>query len=363
MATIQKRKQKDGTTAFHVRIRKRGCPLQCGTFSNISKAKEFIQRIEASMTEGRYLKTVEAKKHTLGELIDRYLRDVLPTKPGSIRAQTIQLNWWKDNLGYCLLSDLSPSIISEHRDILGRGETVKGTQRSPSTVVRYLAALSHALTIGVKDWEWLDSSPMKKVSKPQEPRGIVRFLDDDERERLLTACKMSPNPYLYIIVILALSTGMRHGEILNLTWKHLDLDNKRIILEETKNGERRSVPVVGLALDLLREYSKNRRTDTLFLFPGKDPSKITDIRFPWEKALQDAMIANFRFHDLRHTFASYLAMRKATLTELRSLLGHKSASMTARYSHLSEAHGASVVSDMTKDIFEKKDSKVRKVEG
>ncbi len=100
----------------------------------------------------------------------------------------------------------------------------------------------------------------------------------------------------------------------------------------------------------------------MFLFPGKDPKKITDVRFPWEKALQDAMITNFRFHDLRHTFASYLAMKKATLTELRALLGHKSASMTARYSHLSENHGASVVTDMTKDIFEKKESKKLKVE-
>ncbi len=196
MATIQKRTQKDGKTTYHVRIRRRGCPTQCGTFSNISKAKEFEQRIEASMKEGRYLKTVEAKKHTLAELIDRYIRDVLPRKPKSLSRQTIQLNWWKENLGFCLLSNLTPSLIAEYRDRLGREETVKGTERSPATIVRYLAALSHALTIASKEWEWIDDSSMKKVSKPQEPRGRVRFLDEDERERLLEACKMSSNPYL-----------------------------------------------------------------------------------------------------------------------------------------------------------------------
>ncbi len=361
MATIQKRIQKDGKAMFHVRIRRRGCPAQCGTFSNISKAKEFVQRVEGSIQDGKYLKTVEAKKHTLAELIDRYIRDVLPRKPKSMPRQEAQLNWWRAQLGFCLLSDLTPSLIAEYRDRLGREETVKGTERAPATVVRYLAALSHALTIGSKEWEWLDDSPMKKVSKPKEPRGRVRFLDEEEIERLLEACKISSNPYLYIIVVLALSTGMRHGEILGLSWKDVNLENKKIVIEETKNGERRAVPLVGHALDLLTEYFNKRREDTSLLFPGKDSQKITDIRFPWEKALQDAMITNFRFHDLRHTFASYLAMRKATLTELRALLGHKSASMTARYSHLSETHGESVVSDMTKDMFNKKGSEALKV--
>ncbi|MBM3192006.1 MAG: site-specific integrase [Chlamydiae bacterium] len=351
MAAIQKRTQKNGKTTFHVRIRKRGFPTQCGTFSNISKAKEFAQRVEASMKEGRYFKTVEAKKHTLAELIDRYMDTVLPKKPKSVDKQTLQLEWWKKHLGYCLLSDLTPSLIAEYRDRLGKEVTVRGSQRSPATVVRYMAALSHVLTVGCKEWEWLQESPMSKVTKPQEPRGRVRFLDDEERMRLLEACKASSNPYLYLIVILALSTGMRFGEMIHLHWKNIDLENKRIILEETKNGERRAVPLVGHALDLMTTYFKNRRRDTDLLFPGKDPKKVTDIRFPWEKALQDAMITDFKFHDLRHTFASYLAMRKATLTELRSLLGHKSASMTARYSHLSEAHGMAVVSDMTQDIF------------
>lgn len=351
MATIKKRVNQDGKTSYHVRIRLKGQPLQCGTFPNLSKAKDFIQVTEASMKEGRYLKVSEAKKHTLAQLIDRYIADVLPNKPKSEPRQLAQLLWWKDQMGYRLLSEVSPAAIVECRDALARGTTFKGTKRSPATVVRYLAVLSHAFTVAVKEWQWMDDSPMRRVSKPQEPRGRVRFLDDDERLRLLQACKESSSSYLYTIVVLALSTGMRQGEIMGLTWKDVDLQEKRIILHETKNGERRVVPLVGHALELLINLSKNRRLDSFLLFPGKDPKKSADIRFTWEKALKDSFITDFRFHDLRHTFASYLAMRKATLTELRNLLGHKSATMTARYSHLSEAHGASVVSNMTQEIF------------
>ena len=92
----------------------------------------------------------------------------------------------------------------------------KGTQRTPATVVRYMAALSHAFTIAVNEWGWIEDSPMRKVKKPKEARGRVRSLDDTERAKLLTACKASSNQYLYLCVVLALATGMRQGELMNL---------------------------------------------------------------------------------------------------------------------------------------------------
>lgn len=228
---------------------------------------------------------------------------------------------------------------------------MKATLRSPSTVVRYLAALSHAFSIASKEWEWIDDSPMRKVTKPKEPRGRVRFLSEEERERLLQACKKSKNPYLYIVVVLALSTGMRHGEIMNLTWKDVDFQGQRITLQETKNNERRVLPLVGFAMELLQKHADESQFE--LLFPGKNSKKPVDLRFAWERALKESGVSDFRFHDLRHTFASYLAMGKATLTELRVLLGHKSPSMTARYSHLSEEHGAAVLRKMNERIFGK----------
>lgn len=118
--------------------------------------------------------------------------------------------------------------------------------------------------IAVNDWQWLEDSPMAKVKKPKEPRGRVRFLDDAERQRFLAACKDSKNKILYLCVILALSTGMRQAELMNLKWPDVFLDQGFIILHKTKNGERRRVPLSGHALDLLKEYYKMTLTRRVF---------------------------------------------------------------------------------------------------
>jgi len=192
---------------------------------------------------------------------------------------------------------------------------------------------------------------MAKVTRMREPRGRVRFLSDDERNRLLKACQDSPNPYLYAVVVLALSTGMRSGEIMGLTWDDVDLNQGRAILHETKNGERRVVSLGGKALELLKVHARIRRLDTALLFPGKNPAKPMDLRAPWLAALKAAEIEDFRFHDLRHSAASYLAMNGASLAEIAEVLGHKTLQMVKRYSHLSEAHTANVVARMNQAIF------------
>ena len=253
-------------------------------------------------------------------------------------------------------------MIGECRDKLLESTTKRGTRRSPATVVRYLAALSNVLTAATNEWGWLEDSPMRKVKKPKEPRGRVRFLSEDEtinnqvidgeRTRLLKSCEQSSNPYLYPVVVLALSTGMRQGEIMNLTWDDVDLNQGRITLHETKNGERRVVPLTGKALSLIKEHSKVRRIDTALLFPSKVKKNVPiDLRAPWLTALEQAGIEDFRFHDLRHSAASYLAMNGASMAEIAEVLGHKTLQMVKRYSHLSEAHTAGVVERMNERIF------------
>jgi integrase len=357
MANIEKRTTQDGKTAYRVKVRLKGYPVQSATFDRLTDAKKWAASTESAIREGRHFKTAEAKKHTLGELIDRYTRDVLPKKPKQIRVQTAHFAWWKDAIGAYALADITPALLAECRDKLSHG-------REPATVVRYMAALSRAFAVAAKEWGWLEDSPLLKVEKPALPRGRVRFLSDDERARLLTACREAANPMLYPAVVLALSTGMRQGEIMGLYWREpknppehrawgvVDVNAGRIVLHETKNGERRVVPLVGHALEQVRELAKVRRLDTGLLFPGKaNQNEPIDLRQPWEKALEQAEIHDFRFHDLRHSAASYLAMNGASLAEIAETLGHKTLQMVKRYSHLSEAHTASVVERMNAKIF------------
>lgn len=352
MALIEKRMTDDGKISYRVRIRIKGSPQESATFARLTDAKKWVQSIESAIRENRHFKVTEAKRHTLSELIDRYCVNVLPNKK-SAKTQFQQLNWWKTKIGSRPLSDITPSLIAEYRDELGREITIRGKPPSPATVVRYMAALSHAFTIAVKEWGWMEDSPMRKVTKPREPRGRVRFLSDEERIRLLESCKESSSPYLYPVVVLALSTGMRSGEIMGLTWDNVDLNRGRAILHETKNGERRAVALKGHALELLKELGKVRRIDSNLLFPAKETktTKPIDLRKPWEAAVQKTELHDFRFHDLRHSAASYLAMNGASLAEIAEVLGHKTLQMVKRYAHLSEGHTARVVESMNQKIF------------
>ncbi len=357
MAYIQERKTDDGKIHYRVQVRLKGFPTQSATFERKTDAKKWAQQTETAIREGRHFKFVEAKRHTLGELVDRYLRDVLPLKPKSQKKQTAQLLWWKEQIGCKLLSDITPSVIAEYRDKLLSGTTYRGGLRSPATTVRYLAAISHAFTIAVNEWGWLDDSPLRKVTRPKEPRGRIRFLSDEERNNLLKTCETSVNPYLYTVVVLALSTGMRHGEILKLHWSDIDLAKGRIILHETKNGERRVVPLVGHSLELLKKLDETRLPNSFLLFPsykgqtGQKRQNHAHIRNAWLTALKRAGVDDFRFHDLRHSAASYLVMNGATLSEIAEILGHKTLAMVKRYSHLSEAHTSKVVERMNHNLF------------
>jgi integrase len=277
-------------------------------------------------------------------MIDRYIEVVLPTKPKQIKDQTHQLRWWRSEIGDYSLADVTPVLIVQCRDELGK-------TRAAATVVRYMAALSHAYTIAVNEWGWVTDSPTRKVKKPKEARGRVRFLDDDERHRLMNACAKSSNQYLHTCVILALSTGMRQGELMALKWSDVSLKKSFIILHETKNGERRRVPLAGYARELLIKHSKVRRLATGLLFPSKNAAKPVDLRKPFGNALKEAGITDFRWHDLRHCTASYLAMNGASLAEIAEVLGHKTLQMVKRYAHLSDGHVSSVVESMNNNIF------------
>lgn len=362
MASIRKRANKGGSVSYTVEIRLKGHPAETATFKRLTDAKKWAQDTESAIRDGRHFKTRESQRHTLADMLDKYASDEMPKRKDSYERSR-HLNRWRTDLGYLSLADVTPAKLAEVRDkMLAEKTPNTSVPRSPATVNRYMAALSHAFTLAVNEWGWLEDSPMRKVKKLKEPRGRIRFLSEDEtidgqlvegeRTRLLKACKESPNPYLYPVVVLALSTGMRQGEIMGLTWPVVDLKRGRITLHETKNGEVRVVPIAGHALDLLKQHAKIRPIDTPLLFPGKvKRNKPMDLSAPWKTALKAAEVTDFRFHDLRHSAASYLAMNGASLAEIADTLGHKTLQMVKRYSHLSEQHTAKVISKLDQRMF------------
>jgi len=198
----------------------------------------------------------------------------------------------------------------------------------------------------------MDDNPLRLVSKPKPPPGRTRFLSDAERQALLAACKASDSQHLYLAVVLALSTGMRRGELLGLRWPQVDLDRKWIMLDHTKNGDRRGIPLEGHALELMHEHAKVRQLNSDFVFPGTVPQRPLDIAKAWRTALRNAGIENFRFHDLRHSAASYLAMNSASPVEIAAILGHRTLQMVKRYAHVANSHTSSVVRAMNDKIFQ-----------
>lgn len=340
-----------GKVTFRVRIRLKGFPQQVATFDRLGDAREWKQRTEVAIKEGRYFKTSTAKKKTLADLIDRYTENLLPQRGRDRKTVEGQLKWWKKELGYAVLADITPQLIVESRDKLGKPSEKTRKALAPASVIRYLASLSVCFSYAIHDLGWMEENPVLKVRKPSLSNERVRFLSADERKQLLKACNNSDCKYLYPIVILALSTGARKSEILNLQWKDIDFEKRLMKLEVTKNKERRSVYLAEEAFGLLKELYKVRRINSNLLFPRDDGKKNFEIKKYWYKALEEARLENFRFHDLRHTTASYLAMEHATSLEIAHVLGHKQFKMVKRYAHLSENHTAGVLERMNAKQF------------
>jgi integrase len=342
MANIQRRARQTGAFSYRVQVRLKGQTLSA-TFATKADARQWATKVESGIQ--RQHAPNPAVNLTLGELLERYRHDVLPNKRLRTQANQAQhLEWWTRTLGPRPMADVTPARLGMCRDELAQ-------ERSAGTVNQYLRTLSHAFTVATREWGWLEANPLRRVQYLPEPRGRVRFLSDDERHRLLEACRASTNRMLYPVVVLALSTGCRKMEILGLTWPQVDMQRAMITLYHTKNGECRSIPITGQAFDVMQAHARVRRIDTALVFPRADGRRPVDIRHAWYAALRQAGIDDFRFHDLRHSTASYLAMNGATLVEIADVLGHKTLSMVKRYSHLSEGHTRQVLSRMTGSIF------------
>lgn len=352
MAAFMARTDKEGKTRITAIVRLRGLPRQSATFPNKTLAKRWATQVEADLREGRYFKQSQSQRHSLEDLIERFLDELELKEFKSLKQYRQILSWWSSELGYLKLSDLSSSLISDQKTKLFKETTLRSKRRSPARVNRYLAVLSSALSVAVKEWEWLEENPALKVSKYKEPIGRVRYLKEDERERLVKACKESDNEDLLLAFLMALSTGARRMEIWGIKWSDIDLEKGRIVFEETKNKERKGVHLYGTVLELLRTKARSKHKNAVLLFPSlRKPHQPINFRKSFEVALKAAQIKDFTWHDIRHTTASYLAMQGASSSEIASVLGHKSLDMVKRYAHISEEHNSEILKRLNQSLF------------
>lgn len=226
--------------------------------------------------------------------------------------------------------------------------------RKPATVNRKLACLKHMLTKAV-DWNMATEETLKQVRKVKfmkENNRKLRFLNTDECQRLIDCC----TTHLKSIVITALNTGMRRGEILSLKWEQIDLRHGYISLTDTKSGEGREIPINNTLKMLFEEMPHS--IESVHVFTGKDGDPFTDVKHSFNTALRRAEIHYATFHTLRHTFASHLVMKGVDLTTVKELLGHKSLTMTLRYSHLAPEHKTKAVKVLDEEFGKRSSSEM-----
>jgi len=210
--------------------------------------------------------------------------------------------------------------------------TDRSEQVAPATVTKELNVLKHLFGLAVQ-WELIASNPATGVKPPKTPPGRIRYLQPTELRAVLVACP----EWLRPIAALAATTGMRRGEILGLRWMDLDVKGRRILLPQTKNGAARIVYLNDLAMNVLNSLNRGSAGggDRLFADLQMSPNNVS---LAFLRACREVKIHDFRFHDLRHTAASWMRMNGADIHTVALLLGHKDLRMAARYQHLSPAY-------------------------
>ena len=291
-----------------------------------SLAETVLQKRKVEIAEGKFLDKKDVQKIKFEDFADEYfeLHSKVNNKSWESTDLT-NLNALKKFFGGRYLHEITPHLIEKFK-----AQRIK--EVSPARVNRLLSTLKSIYSKAILWSKFTGINPVKQVKMFKENNTVLRFLEKEEIAKLLTNCNKQLRP----IVIIALNTGMRLGELLNLRWRDIDIKRGIIYIYDTKNGEKREVPINEQVKTALIRTRKHPQCEHVFSTPNGTPRK--DIRTSFFTALRKSGIKSFRFHDLRHTFASHLVMSGVDLNTVRELLGHKSLKMTLRYAHLSPNH-------------------------
>ena len=374
MSDIQKRKKKDGTWSYTARVEKRGIPRQIKTFPSMTLAKEWLKATETALLQGAINPIFNAKQKTVTDIIELFIKNELPKKkPKAQEEFKMVLTWFNKEIGNYSLATVATSveILVKCRDKLKNKKKqvpmcngkIKITDETlaPATVNKYLRYMSVVFEYCVMDLGILQVNPMSKVRKLKENNARVRYLQVKEISKLLNEAKKESYE-LFLCILISLLTGARKSEILNLTWNNIDFEyvaqtnkNKGLIKYlKTKNGKDRYVTIPPALYKELLNYKNNTKVRSVkndYLFKsenGQPKETIIGKQFP--KLIKKLGIENFRFHDLRHTHASWEAMSGVPQQITQQTLGHETPLMTDRYTHM-QADCLSPFLNQTADVM------------
>lgn len=328
-------------------VRYRGALPEAKTKQKTEQAEAVIR---SEMFSGRFGEMKQTP--TLKEFFDK---TYLPWAKTNKKSWKDDEKRWKPIKAYFKskrLSEISPFDLERFKKVRRETPTKFDTKEKPrprtnATVNRELALLSKVLSLAI-DAGHIKENPSKRVKKLKEDNERIRFLSSDEEARLLAELK--GNELINVIVVFALNTGMKQGEIFSLRWNEIDWSRNLIHVIQTKTSKNRVVPINDAARDVLRfQQRKQAKKASELVFPSPRTSvRLVKLHKGFVKACEEAGVLDFHFHDLRHTFASRLAESGADAFTIAELLGHSKLEMTKRYTHVTDSRKRDAVAALNK---------------
>lgn len=325
MATFRKRNNK-----WHVQVRRVGHPSQSKSFISKTDAHKWVRQVEGSMDKAILpVDTRILEQLTLADLIQRYIDNVTINKRGEASEKIRLKAFIRDKWTNKPLNQITPQTFSSFRD--RRLKTVR-----PGTVIRELGILRSIYETARNEWDIpIPENPLVKVRKPKQPEARDRRLMEGELGRLLRACREGRNDWLRPGILLAIETGMRRGEMLNIQWRDVDIDASTLSIPLTKTGHARCIPLTPKAVAIIRSQLTEGSMPTDLVFP----TSANAFRLAWERCRRRVAktypaIADLRFHDLRHEAVSRFFEMGLSVPEVALISGHRDPRMLFRYTHL-----------------------------
>lgn len=311
MATIRPMRDK-----WQCIIRRKGHPTQSKTFDLRKDAEKWGRQQERLIDAGQWVDRTEAEHTTLRDLLKRYSKEISITKRGA-EVETTRINaLCRSALAKYTVAAITGKTLAHWRD-------ERLTEVSGSTVTRELQLLGHVFSVAIREWGFgLHSNPVSLIRKPTPNKARDRVLNDTQRQALITACAQCQSPWIKPVVVFALETAARRGEILALTWRDVDLERK-VAKVSGKTGSR-TIPLSPACVSMLRSLPRSLEGHVF-------PVTIETLKQAYERAVARAGIQDFTFHDLRHDALTRLARLGLNILELRSISGHTTANMLQRY--------------------------------